>query len=138
MTILAGILGIVATVKMNPWLMGFVSQLHHKSKQISTFLLTFQFCLVMAIFMGLNIGGAAALHKNRNSLITQYVIELSKDVPLHDLVPEREKDLFNMMYHLKMALAIVQGLAFTISLMLSYIIYILRIDPAPKEAKEPV
>ncbi len=92
----------------------------------------------MAIFMGLNIVGAAALHKNRNSLLSQYTIELQKDGPQFDLAPEKEKDLFNMVYHLKMALVIVQALAFTTSFMLSYIIYILRIDPAPEEAKEPV
>jgi len=51
---------------------------------------------------------------------------------------EEEKGIFDMVYHLRKALAIVQALAFATSLMLSYIIYILRIDHAPKEAKVPV
>ncbi len=85
----------------------------------------------MVILMGLNIATAVALANNWDNLLSQSEIEIRRqgkttDSPEFQMIRETVSTLFGAVYGVAVAMAVIQAIAFLTSLLLSYIVYVIR------------
>lgn len=85
----------------------------------------------MIILMGLNIATAVSLANNWDNLLSQTEVEIQKqgktlDSPEYLMIRETVSTLFSAFYGIAVAMAVIQALAFLASLLLSYIVYVIR------------
>jgi hypothetical protein len=90
-----------------------------------------QFAVIVAIPMGINIARSAELYQNMDMNLSRMEIELQNQGMIKGSEEFNEanatvKNLLSIVHEFGVAISVIQGLAFTSSIMLWFTIYIIR------------